>query len=480
MKKLLLSILIVIFISNISFAAITDNLWEYHSFDDGNCNDDSGNDKNCTFIGVPSNSTGFIGNAMSCDGADDGIRSQWKYKRDEMTICYWHKSSASSLQFSGFQDDSGTTQALNLLVFTANAFFANDRVSETNNLVGGTTAINTNNWVWLCYVRNTTHQTIFYNGTQEGTNTNLQAEFNSAYPMDWCGLNDNGIHTNDWAVEVDEIAIWNRSLSKTEIKTTFDNYLINITPIEPEDNNSPTLSNYNYTASNIVSGENSSVWNTNGTINITSNVATLTATANKDANCSMRIDVEGNYSSYIAFSENTKFATTDTTSQSGTLFENISLGNHCLYISCIDSNLNEPNASQSTSGCLNITYNPISFSYGTGQADDYFFNFTNVSFAGNTPVINQINVSVWNITDFLYNITNYDSISWNLTMKINATFTKHNLTCLGNNTIILNTSFQTIFNDVPAGNSSLLNCTADYLNASIGEDFEVTFNVSHN
>ena len=195
--------------------------------------------------------------------------------------------------------------------------------------------------------------------------------------------------------------------------------------------NPPVLSNYNYTANNIAPGENSTVWNINGTINMTSNLAALTITLDKAGNCSARVDVEGNYSENIAFNSNTKFATTDTINQAGTIFENISLGDHFLCISCIGSDGIET-GSGNCSAKLNITRisfptitlnspdndtsqhsNNMTFNYTVFDDDngdlmnvslyiDGILNLTNTSISNGTTLINTI--SGFNYTNHTWQI----------------------------------------------------------------------------
>ena len=117
----------------------------------------------------------------------------------------------------------------------------------------------------------------------------------------------------------------------------------------------PTNSSWNITSLNLLSGENSSVWNAGGVnvINITNNTLSLAVTTSVASNGSCAIGKDLNYTAMVADNINYKFATTETTSHSYLVYDNISVGNHCLYCSFIDAAGRE--FANSSSGCLNLT-----------------------------------------------------------------------------------------------------------------------------
>ena len=68
------------------------------------------------------------------------------------------------------------------------------------------------------------------------------------------------------------------------------------------------------------------------------------------------MDVEQNHTEMLAANSNYKLATTGTTSHAGTLYDNITLGNHCMYCSGISDPCGiETAAGVSSSRCLNFT-----------------------------------------------------------------------------------------------------------------------------
>ena len=117
-----------------------------------------------------------------------------------------------------------------------------------------------------------------------------------------------------------------------------------------------TNSTWNFTSSNIVRGESSTVWNTAGSnaINITSNRGSLTVETDVNSNMSCAIGLDLNYTAMVENNSNYKSATTDTTEHSYIVYDNLTGGSQCLYCSFISSEGIE--IKNSSSGCLNITY----------------------------------------------------------------------------------------------------------------------------
>jgi len=114
-------------------------------------------------------------------------------------------------------------------------------------------------------------------------------------------------------------------------------------------------SSWNVTSQNLPAGENSSIWNAGGqyVINITNNTLSLTVTTDEASNGSCAIGKNWNYSTMVAYEPNYKFATTDVTEHAYLIYDDIPIGNSCLYCSFIDASGNE--FANSSSGCLNLT-----------------------------------------------------------------------------------------------------------------------------
>ncbi len=163
---------------------------------------------------------------------------------------------------------------------------------------------------------------------------------------------DTSLYDSGDNLHLDHIAIWNRTITRAEITSDYNDGSPN--SYTAVDSDPPTNSTWNVT-SEVVSGENRDSWNTGGEINITGNNLSFTFDSDENSNWSCRMDVEQNYTQMVAANSNYKLATTETTSHAGTLYDTITEGNHCMYCSGIDSSGNEPASGSSSSGCLNFT-----------------------------------------------------------------------------------------------------------------------------
>ena len=224
----------------------------------------------------------------------------------------------------------------------------------------------------------------------------------------------------------------------------------------------PSNLTFNYTNSNMVSGENSEVWSDvggNAIINITSNDSSFTFSTDINSNCTVVIDKDYNYTAAIAYNADSKLATTVTTDHSMTAyFETITPGLHNFYVGCINEAGFEP--PNSSSGPLAIYYykkpelklnTPTNNSRQSSQKINYTFDITIYStvescnlitnytgewmnnLSNSTPLTNQTtNGFFWNSTKEGYFLWNY-----------NCTLTKDTIQIqnVSNNTVLIDQIF---------------------------------------
>ncbi len=121
----------------------------------------------------------------------------------------------------------------------------------------------------------------------------------------------------------------------------------------------------------------------------------------------------------------------------------------------------------------------INVTYCSGQNDNYSFDYNISNYNWSSGTLTEYNISVLNLDECLFNLINNGASVSNFSIKTNVTSTQHNMTCIGNNTIVLNTSCQLLWIDVLINESKPTNCTADYIQAnSTDVPFEVSFCVS--
>jgi len=267
----------------------------------------------------------------------------------------------------------------------------------------------------------------------------------SAYTRDYGSSGDSYPATND---DLDFItSIYSAYPITTYVTSNIDAY--NIINIYTDLSSSPTASDWNVTSANVIG--NTTCWNDNCIINITSDLLSYTFTVSESSNHSAYVDSKTDYSNSDA---NHKAATTETTSHANTVYDNISNGDHFIFISLINEAGNIMNytknftfwdypdvalvsptdASTDTDGLVNFTFKPTwnvgslsNCSLYTNTTGSWKINQTNTTgFVNNTNyVYNQMN-----ITDGSYNwnveccnekgMCNFSSSNYTLTVKILA------------------------------------------------------------
>jgi len=213
--------------------------------------------------------------------------------------------------------------------------------------------LDTGKWYQMVLTFGASGAKLYWNGSQtpvdsDADTTILTSDFDfvsmggaEGWAVKHDGLLDNCIYDSD---------VW----SPQEVEDSWNNG--NGISYTLSDTTPPVNSSWNVSSDNVVFGENSATWIDGGTVNITSDLLSLTVSTDENSNMSCRLDVEGNYSENIAFDSRTKSATTETTSHAMTLFQNISEGNHCVYCSFIDEYGNGEVGGKSSSGCLPLNF----------------------------------------------------------------------------------------------------------------------------
>jgi len=161
----------------------------------------------------------------------------------------------------------------------------------------------------------------------------------------------------------------------------------------------PTNSTWNYTNENIIEGEDSTTWNTGGTINASSNAVSFTFSTDINANSSCS-PYPSNYTTMVANYPEGKLTTTETTSHALTAYHwNLSYGVNYVYCALISEEgvesanysaklqidyYDTPNItlisptddSTDIDGLINFTYKPIWY-YGDVTSCSLYGNWSN-------------------------------------------------------------------------------------------------------
>lgn len=209
---------------------------------------------------------------------------------------------------------------------------------------------------WLHYVvtRNATHHTVYINGTYDSSIAETNAfslDNHNQFTLGALNYFDGGVPSiiQESVIVYDLVRLYNKNLTNEEVNFTFNEGVGRvISAVGTID-----LTNFEITSGNL-QGTNTTAWDQNASINVTTDVLTGTFTTNVDANCSMRLNISQNYTEMIAADSNYKLATTETTSHSFTLYDTINLGNQKVHISCVDTNGAGRAAGVSDSGALEL------------------------------------------------------------------------------------------------------------------------------
>lgn len=392
---------------------------------DDDCVDGTGTE-NCDLVGNPGYNVDTpldSGKSLLCDGAGDALDSNFGqndfFIQDAFSTCFWWKqvggdankryfgmrrTTGDDIYYYSFHRDIGDDHEL--VLRHTDGVERNDLREENNDDVTGD-----GNWHLICYTlaagNGAARMKIYRNGTRvDDVTDDNDGVTDVAIPFDlyYCAGNIEGSVEAEQNGHLDDILIFNGTvLTLGQIQTIF---LGNYTPTDP-----PTNSTWNVTSDNIVSGENSTTWNGGGTINVTSNEISFTFTADVNSNwtCST---TEGNYSEQLALSVNNKLATTNTTIHAGTLADNLTIGNQCMYCSGITSNGIETASGVSSSSCLNVTgvstvTITLSSIEGLNSSSDPVsaFDSNNLQAIETMRVNFTINSTFSNISDWRFNFT---------------------------------------------------------------------------
>ena len=438
MKKLLLLfyLIIVVLFSYIIYSALTDNLELYYKFDNATTNAtttfDSLDTHNGTLDGVTTGISGCSNEQFSFDGNNDRVIILDSANLGEtatLTLTAWVNVTTGGDAFiSKFGSGVDFSYKMDLSGNDLNCDFK----ANTEVISVGTTDIGGNDDVWFIVCRyNGTHLSAWVNGVHEDSDALTGTIYNSGVST-YIAYYQRGV--DYYGGKIDEMSIYERDLSSVEIVQLYNSGTCLTYPFEV-DENAPTNSTWNVT-DNVVLGENTTCWDVGCTINITENSLPYTVILNEPGNGTSRIDVEQNYTQMLAANANYKHPTTETPNQSNTLYDNITIGNHCLFSSWIDANKNQPVSGDSSSGCLNFTYfeaptvnliSPINNLNTTNTSVNFIFNATvfglssiiNASLYENSSgswTLNQTITTISNNTNTNFSLKTFSegSYKWNV------------------------------------------------------------------
>lgn len=224
MKKLLLFVIVMLLSVGIAQAALTDELVDYYSFDDGSLNSDSSNSV-LTKTGSPSNTTGFINEAYNFTAQSQyfvNASGGSHYATATVNMWLYWRGDDSRSTYNYFAVGCPTwpgTDCRNIgYPNAANSFrIASD---ADGGCFADTGFSNSNEWFMATVVFNSSGAYIYINGTLNGTNTTAGCQSGVDLPNQFSRF---ALRDDDWFNGlIDEYGQWNRSLTPDEIIQLFN------------------------------------------------------------------------------------------------------------------------------------------------------------------------------------------------------------------------------------------------------------------
>ncbi len=235
MKKLLLLTLGILLSTQVSYAALTDQLTHYYNFN-ANSTDSVGS-SNGTDVNSPTYATGKIGNGFFCASASsqytDIPNNVFPWGTNTVTINFWMKETSATVGLDAFFMVARTGQGVLLYNNVTNFDFAKPNVVSTNYLWTG---IDTNwhMWTWVADGAGMRYY-LDGNSTPVASNanaTNFTDPLGDNIPL--CAYRSGGTIQAGWYHNgaFDEMGIWTRALSTSEISQLY-NSGAGLNPVAP-------------------------------------------------------------------------------------------------------------------------------------------------------------------------------------------------------------------------------------------------------
>jgi len=278
--------------------SVIDSIGDYHGINDG------------ATRGV----AGKVGDAFSFSGTEVKTNSCYNISISDFTVSAWFKTNEEQGTTGYIFTNRATTSANQFaLILTSNEYAEFITYDGGTSSVIASTSLKDGNWHHIVGVREGTNMILYIDGISviSGTKTIININTVQQYAI---GGNGGGHSQHDFYGTIDEVAIFNRALSTSEIAELYDKGVAG----------NGYCYSYKLAISNPQPSNNSEL--EFGTTNTTLGIST-----NSNANCS--------YSTSLGqdFSQMTLFSTTGGTSHNSLITGLTNGGNYDYYIKCNDT-----------------------------------------------------------------------------------------------------------------------------------------------
>jgi len=220
LRRIILFSLIGLLILPLGFSALgylKANLLEYYDFAETSGTSIASKVSTAmTAVNGPNlNYDGYYGSGVFLDGVNDYINANAYLSGVPYSFCWWAKSlTTTSKMYWGTSGDRGfglNQWSNTYFVYTGNEAFTLPEHSSTGKLVH-----------WCLVYTNTTHAAVYWNGTLKQENYASAHNYTTRGNY-WIGTYVGG--SNNWHGMIDEWAVFNKSLTATEVSTLYTLYI---------------------------------------------------------------------------------------------------------------------------------------------------------------------------------------------------------------------------------------------------------------
>jgi hypothetical protein len=177
--------------------------------------DRSGNGNNGALTNGPTKTIGKVGQALSFDGVDDAVTTGFTQQLTDFTACAWFKSGASPVGSARILEKSYTGGFWVGRGGGANSWGGG--VLESSHPYGIFVTLPDQQWNHICSIRSSTTHTIIGNGGQVSNSNTV-----SGSALDTTALAIGYITSAAYIGLIDEVRIYNRALSASEVKQLYN------------------------------------------------------------------------------------------------------------------------------------------------------------------------------------------------------------------------------------------------------------------
>jgi hypothetical protein len=228
-KNIIVYLATLIILSFNVFGAVGDNLQYYWSLDETSgvmMNSVNGSYGNLTVSGATRGYTGKISNAVSFDGVNDRLQSlvTKQMAPSDVTFSFWTNSSVLAGDKAYIQFYNSTAQYSNIVsIAQSGSKFSVLGMSATSDDGLLKAFIQNSQWTFVTITYNLTNKSmmVFINGTHINSSDGKGSWSWNSSEINVGLRHDNNI---DYVGQLDEIAIWNRSLTTSEISSLYTDY----------------------------------------------------------------------------------------------------------------------------------------------------------------------------------------------------------------------------------------------------------------